>query len=131
MRTLGAGSKIGCYELIKLLGEGGMGEVWLAHDERADRSVALKFIQPHLLNDPKMRVRFTNEARTLGKLEHDRIVTLYAVLEEDEYLAFVLRFIEGQSLAERIRLQFPLPMSFIVSSARDILSALEIGRAHV
>ena len=128
METLQAGRKFGCYELIRLLGEGGMGEVWLAHDEPADRSVALKFIKPHLLNNPGMRTRFTNEARTLGKLEQDRIVTLYTVVEEDEHLAFVLRFIEGQSLADRIDTQSPLAMSFILSSARDILAAL--GEAH-
>jgi len=105
-----------------------MGEVWQAHDEPADRLVALKFIKTHLLSNPSMRTRFTNEAKTLGKLDHDRIVPLYTVVEEGEHLAFVLRFIEGQSLADRIASQFPLPASFVLSSARDILSAL--GSAH-
>jgi serine/threonine protein kinase len=119
---------VGGYKLIRLLGEGGMGEVWQAHDERADRLVALKFIKPHLLSNPKTKTRFTNEAKTLGKLDHDRVVPLYSVIEEDEHLAFVLRFIDGGSLADRIERQFPLPQSFILSASRDILGAL--GDAH-
>ncbi len=120
--------EIGGYELLRLLGEGGMGEVWLARDKRADRFVALKFIKPHLLNDPGFRARFSHEAKTLGKLEHDRIVTLYAVLDEGEYLALVLRFIDGNSLADKIDAQGALALPFVLSCARDILPAL--GFAH-
>ena len=128
MGELQQGSDVGGYTLTRLLGEGGMGEVWLAHDERADRLVALKFIKSHLLSNPKTKMRFTNEAKTLGKLDHDRVVPLYAVVEEGEHLAFVLRFIDGGSLADRIETQYPLPESFILSSSRDILGAL--GDAH-
>src|SRR5579875_2267397 len=95
--TLQTGKRIGGYELDRQLGEGGMGEVWLAHDTYADRPVALKFIKPHLLADAGFRTRFSNEAKTLGKLEHDRIVTLYAVIEEGEHVALVLRFIDGRA----------------------------------
>ena len=131
MPTLQADSTIGGYQLIKLLGEGGMGEVWLGQDRLADRRVALKFIKPHLLDDPGFRARFSNEAKTLGKLEHDRIVTLYTVLDEGDYLALVLRFIDGNSLADRIDLQGgPLPLDFVVSCARDILPALGFAHDH-
>jgi serine/threonine-protein kinase len=119
--------RIGGYELNKLLGEGGMGEVWLAHDTFADRPVALKFIKPHLLANPGFRTRFSNEAKTLGKLEHERIVTLYAVLEEGEHLALVLRFIDGKALSDKIDEQGPLPLSFVYSCARDILPALDFA----
>jgi serine/threonine-protein kinase len=119
--------KIGGYELDKLLGEGGMGEVWLAHDTFADRPVALKFIKPHLLANPGFRTRFSNEAKTLGKLEHERIVTLYAVVEEGEYLALVLRFIDGKALSDKIDEQGALPLSFVHSCARDILPALDFA----
>lgn len=128
MGSLQPASFVGGYKLIRLLGEGGMGEVWQAYEERADRLVALKFIQPLLLRDPRNRVRFANEAKTLGKLDHDRVVPLYAVIEEGEHFAFVLRFIDGGSLADRIDSQFPLPQSFLLSSAREILGAL--GDAH-
>jgi serine/threonine-protein kinase len=105
-----------------------MGEVWLGQDRLADRKVALKFIKPHLLADPGFRNRFSNEAKTLGKLEHDRIVTLYSVLDEGEYLALILRFIDGISLADKIDSQGALPLDFVLSCAGDILPAL--GFAH-
>jgi serine/threonine protein kinase len=125
--TFQTGSKIGCYELIRLLGAGGMGEVWEAHDIPADRPVALKFIKPDLLSRPGFRARFVNEAKTLGKLEQDRIVTLYTVLEEGEHLALVLRFIDGQPLSDRIETQGALPVDFVLSCARDILPALDFA----
>lgn len=119
--------RIGGYELSKLLGEGGMGEVWLAHDTFADRPVALKFIRPELLTNPGFRMRFSNEAKTLGKLEHERIVTLYAVLEEGDRLGLVLRFIDGKALADIIDERGPLPLNFVHSCAKDILPALDFA----
>jgi serine/threonine-protein kinase len=114
--------------LVRQLGAGGMGDVWLATDTRAERPVALKFIKPHLLADSNFRTRFLNEAKTLGRLEHDRIVTLYNVVESDGYLALVLRFIDGRSLADHIDAQGALPTEFVLACARDVLPAL--GFAH-
>ena len=131
---LDVGFSVGNYQLVRLLGRGGMGDVWLGSDLRADRLVALKFIKPYLLDTPQFRTRFLNEARTLGRLEHDRIVTLYNVVEDSGYLALVLRFIEGltpgkgTSLADYIDERGALSADFVLSSARDILPAL--GFAH-
>jgi eukaryotic-like serine/threonine-protein kinase len=105
-----------------------MGDVWLATDTRAERSVALKFIKPHLLADQGFLTRFLNEAKTLGRLEHDRIVTLYNVVESDGHLALVLRFIDGVSLADRIDADGALPIDVVLACARDVLPAL--GFAH-
>ena len=105
-----------------------MGDVWMARDTDADPPVALKFIKPHLLDDPGFRTRFLNEARTLGRLEHDRVVTLYTVLDHDGHMALVLRFIDGQSGGGRIDSRGPLPVDFVLACARDILPAL--GFAH-
>lgn len=122
--------RIGGYEAIRLLGRGGMGEVWLAADTRADRPVAVKFIKPGFLDDPDIRTRFLNEAKTLGRLEQDRIVTLYNVVEDGTNLALVLRFIDGTSLADRIDAQGALPLDFIAASARDIVPALGFAHEH-
>jgi eukaryotic-like serine/threonine-protein kinase len=122
--------RIGGYELVRLLGRGGMGEVWLARDTRADRPVAIKFIKPGYLDDPAIRTRFLNEAKTLGRLEQDRIVTLYNVVEDGNNLALVLRFIDGTSLADRIDAQGALPLEFVAASARDILPALGFAHEH-
>lgn len=107
-----------------------MGDVWLATDRKADRPVALKFIKPQLLADPNFRTRFLNEARTLGRLEHDRIVTLYNVLEADGHLALVLRYIPGRSLAGRIDEEGALPLDVVLACARDILPALGFAHTH-
>lgn len=105
-----------------------MGDVWMATDTRADRPVALKFIKAHLLDDPAHRLRFLNEAKMMGRLEHDRIVTLYQVLESGGHLALVLRFIDGASLADRIDQQGALSLDAVMAAARDLLPAL--GFAH-
>lgn len=120
--------RIGDYELVRLLGRGGMGDVWLATETRAERPVALKFIKPYLLQDPGFLTRFLNEARTLGRLDHDRIVTLFAVLEKDGHLALVLRFIDGRSLADVIDEQRVVPLAIVMACARDVVPAL--GSAH-
>ncbi len=122
--------RVGDYELVRLLGAGGMGDVWLATDTRAERPVALKFIKPHLLADPGFRTRFLNEAKTLGRLEHDRIVTLYNVVESDGHLALVLRFIDGVSLADRIDSGGALPLDVVLACARDVLPALGFAHEH-
>src|SRR5262249_45368399 len=71
------------------------GEVWLAHDLKLDRKVALKFLHPHLANDPEARARFEREARALAALDHPYVGAVYGV--EDGYM--VLAYIEGQPLS--------------------------------
>jgi serine/threonine-protein kinase len=107
-----------------------MGEVWQALDMPADRLVALKFIRPELLNNAQVRTRFANEAKTLGKLEQDRIVPLYAVVEEGDTLAFALRYIDGQPLSDRIDSQGPQSEKFALTFSRDILTALGYAHEH-
>lgn len=125
---LQTGAIIGEYELVRLLGRGGMGDVWLAMERMTDRKVAMKFIKPHLLEEGEFLKRFLIEAKTLARLEHDRIVRLHRVLQTDEYLALILGFIEGRSLADVIQDMAPLPSPFVLACARDVLPAL--GVAH-
>jgi hypothetical protein len=117
-------SRIADYELLRLLGRGGMGDVWLGHELSADRAVAIKFIKPHLLEEPTFLNRFLNEARTLGRLEHDRIVRLHRVLQSEGHVALILGYIEGQSLADIIDARAPMPLDVVLKCARDVLPAL-------
>lgn len=99
--------------------------MWMAIDTNADRPVALKFIKQHLLvEDSGFRTRFLNEARTLGRLEHDRIVRLYSVLNTEDALALVLAFIDGKSLASEIDQHGALPLPYVLAVAREVLPAL-------
>lgn len=95
--------KIGRYEIIDELGRGGMATVYRANDPRFEREVALKVLPRELLHDPQFRVRFEREAKTVAMLEHPFIVPVYDFGEEDGQPYFVMRYMTGGSLADRIR----------------------------
>jgi serine/threonine protein kinase len=105
-----------------------MGEVWKASQVYSNQLVAIKFVRPDLLKVPEFRTRFLNEAKTLARLEHDRIVPFYGVREENGRLALVLRFVDGESVARRIDRLGPMPLELAMMCARDVLPAL--GYAH-
>ena len=94
------GTVLGHFRIESQIGSGGMGQVYLAHDLRLDRRVALKFIHPELAADPEARRRFEREARALAALDHPNIGAVYGVEEADGRLFMVLAWIEGQSLEE-------------------------------
>ena len=94
--------KIGRYEIKKELGRGGMATVYLAYDPRFEREVALKVLPRELLHDPQFRVRFEREAKTIAALEHQAIVPVYDVGDEDGQPYFVMRCMTGGSLADTI-----------------------------
>jgi serine/threonine protein kinase len=71
------GQRLGNYEILDKLGEGGMGEVWRGRDERLNRTVAVKILPQELANDSMRRARFEQEARALGALNHPNIVAVY------------------------------------------------------
>lgn len=121
--------RIGPYRLERKLGAGGMGVVYAAWDERLERRVALKQIRPEGADDPRLRERFRREARAVAKLDHPAIVRIHDLLETPEGDWLVLQYVEGVSLAERLR-QGPLPPEEVVSLARDVLSALEAAHAQ-
>ena len=96
--------KIGRYEIKSELGRGGMATVYLGYDPRFEREVAVKVLPPELLHaDPQFRLRFSREAKIIASLEHHSIVPVYDVGADDDQPYFVMRYMTGGSLSERIK----------------------------
>jgi eukaryotic-like serine/threonine-protein kinase len=96
--TLAPGARVGPYEVVALIGEGGMGCVYRARDPRLDRDVALKVLRHETMGDPDRRARFVAEARAVSALNHPNIVTVHDVGIEGEMGYMVMEFVEGQPL---------------------------------
>jgi serine/threonine protein kinase len=119
---------LGEYEIMGLLGRGGMATVYLAHDIALDRKVAIKVMAQHLLSGEGMTERFKREARTAGSLSHPHIIPIYAVKEVGELLFFVMKFVEGRPLDGIIQEVGPLPFAMTQTIMQQVGSAL--GYAH-
>ena len=119
---------LGEYEIMGLLGRGGMATVYLAHDIALDRKVAIKVMSPHLLSGEGMAERFKREARTAGSLSHPHIIPIYAVKEAGDLLFFVMKFVEGRPLDGIIREVGAVPFSMAQTIMQQVGSAL--GYAH-
>ncbi|MEP6765144.1 MAG: serine/threonine-protein kinase [Gemmatimonadaceae bacterium] len=120
----------GQYSIEREVGRGGMGVVYLATDEHLQRPVAIKTLPPHLAADARVRDRFLREARTAGALSHPNIVPIYSAAERDGVVYFAMRYINGESLAERIARNGILPPSEVVSLLRQLASALSYAHAN-
>ncbi len=96
------GSTLGHYLIISKIGEGGMGEVYKAHDTTLDRTVALKVLSPHLFRNQEFLQRFRVEAQAQARLNGPNIVTLHSMFEVSGSLVLVMEYVEGQTLAQRI-----------------------------
>ena len=114
----------GRYRVERLLGRGGMGAVHLARDLQLDRLVAIKELPEEFTNDPALRERFLREVRMAASFSHPNIVPVYAVEEQGQSLAFVMGFVEGESLAERVRRGGPLSTRETVRLLLDVAYAL-------
>jgi len=115
---------IGGHRVIRLLGSGGMGQVWLAHDDRLDRDVAIKVLLPGRAIEPISRERFLRESRAAAQVDHPHVVAIYHVGEEQGLPYLVMPFLEGRSLAEHLRQEGPLPPAEAVRIASEIASGL-------
>jgi eukaryotic-like serine/threonine-protein kinase len=120
--------RIGPYRLEKKLGAGGMGVVYAAWDERLERRVALKQIRPEIAGD-LLRQRFRREARAVAQLDHPSIVRIHDLLETPDGDWLVLQYVEGPTLAQRLR-EGPLPPARVAAVAVDVLSALEAAHSQ-
>ena len=118
------GQTIGQYEVQRLLGAGGMGEVYLARDKRLGRSVAIKILPAFFAQDRERIARFEREARVLASLNHTNIATLFGLEQSDGKQLLVMELVEGDTLAERIA-RGPIPVEDALKLARQIVDALE------
>jgi serine/threonine protein kinase len=123
--SLAAGTRLGPYEIVGLIGAGGMGEVYKARDTRLDRTVAVKVLPGDLSADPGRRARFDREAKTIASLMHPHICTLHDVGEHAGLLFLVMEHLEGESLAERLR-KGPLPVHQALEMGAQIAEALSV-----
>ena len=123
-KRLAPGTRLGTFLIQTLLGSGGMGEVYRAHDTRLARAVAIKVLPDSFAQDAERRSRFEHEARALASLNHPHIGAIYGVEESGGVAALVLELVEGPTLAERLA-GGPLAVPEIVSIARQISEALE------
>jgi len=121
---LAAGSRLGAYEVIALIGVGGMGQVYRARDIRLERDVALKILPEIFTSDPDRLVRFQREARVLASLNHPNIAAIYGLEEDDGVRALVLELVEGPTLADRVA-QGAIPVGEALPIAKQIAEALE------
>jgi hypothetical protein len=118
------GRTIGPYTVQRLIGAGGMGEVYLAHDTSLARDVALKILPPASSLDPERLARFRREAQILASLNHPGIGQIYGIEESGGVRALVLELVEGPTLADRIA-RGPLPAQEARTIARQIAAALK------
>ncbi|MGH7690770.1 MAG: serine/threonine-protein kinase, partial [Gemmatimonadaceae bacterium] len=120
----------GQYVLEREIGRGGMGVVYLARDLRLDRPVAIKTLPPHLASDPQVRERFLREARTAAKLSHPNIVPIYRADEIHGQVFFAMGYVDGESVAERIKRTGPLNAREVLREMHDVASALGYAAGH-
>lgn len=125
---------LGQYRLDSKIGEGGMGVVYQATDEKLHREVAIKVLHPHLLQNENLKERFRREARMHAKLMHPNVVTLLSIFEDNEHMALVMEMVHGKNLKEYLKVHQKLSLVDLVQICDSILSGLEsahnLGMVH-
>ena len=123
-----SGFKVDRYLLLDLIGQGGMGRVYLARDTRLNRRVALKILAPERVNNPRAVARFQREARVGAQLQHENLVRIYDFGEANGRYYLVMEFIQGKTIGHLISEQGPMPMATAARLVRQV--ALGLGHAH-
>ena len=124
--SLTSGTKLGPYEINSPLGAGGMGEVYRARDTRLDRSVAIKVLAAHLSSSPELKQRMEREARAISSLNHPHICHLYDIGSQNGTDYLVMEFLEGETLAERLR-KGAIPLQEVCKIGSAIAEALAVA----
>jgi serine/threonine protein kinase len=122
------GKQILQYRILSLIGEGGMGAVWLAEHTHLSRKVAIKSLHAHLVRNEQLRLRFKNEAALLVQLQHPGIVNLIDYYEDSEGLYLILEYVDGTPLDDYIRnVSGPIPFEKASAWMLQILSAFSFA----
>src|SRR5262249_21617873 len=120
--------RLGPYRILAVLGRGGMGVVFRAHDPALDRLVALKAMLPGMAAVPTATERFLREAKATAPLKHPHVVTIFQVGEDRGAPFLAMEFLEGEPLADRIRREGRLPLAEVLRIGRE--TALGLAAAH-
>ncbi|HEY7002749.1 MAG TPA: protein kinase [Gaiellaceae bacterium] len=124
------GTKVAGYRIVRLLGEGGTGAVYLAVDEQLDREIALKLLPPELCRDERFRRRFLREARTAAGIEHPGIVPIYAAGEADGLLYLAMRLVPGTDLRRVLERDGSLEAARATRILAPVAEALDAAHAQ-
>jgi serine/threonine protein kinase/Tol biopolymer transport system component len=122
--SIAPGTRLGRYEVVAPLGAGGMGEVYRARDTRLSRDVAIKVLRLDAAEDEHLRARFRHEAEAIAKLRHPHVCVLYDVGQEESLDFLVMEYLEGETLADRLR-RGRLPLTETIRHGIEIASALD------
>src|SRR5215813_2828553 len=122
-------SQIGDYQVVGILGAGGMGKVYKVRNVISDRVEALKVLLPDLVNDPDLADRFLREIKVQASLEHPNIAALHTAVRVDNQLLMLMEMVEGVTLEQQLK-QGPLPMDEAVHYIMQVLSALDYAHAQ-
>ncbi len=123
--TLAAGAHLGPHEIVSLIGAGGMGEVYQAHDTKLGRDVAIKVLPEAFAHDPQRLSRFQREAKLLASLNHSNIATIHGLEESNGTHYLVMELVPGETLRERVKREGPVPVEEALAIAEQIAEALE------
>jgi hypothetical protein len=124
------GSTVGDYQVIGILGAGGMGKVYKVRNVISDRVEAMKVLLPDLANAPDLADRFLREIKVQASLEHPNIAALHTALRVENQLLMLMELVEGQTLEQKLKEEGRLPVASAVSYISQILAALEYAHAH-
>lgn len=122
--------RIGKYTIQRLVARGGMGELYLAHDPDLDREVAIKVMSEEISLDPQARARFYREARAAARLQHRNIVTVFDFAHDGEMPYFVMEYLRGQSLAERLQQAAPMTLNEKLDLAIQLCEGLQFAHGE-
>lgn len=120
----------GAYRITGIIGQGGMGMVFLGHEARLHRTVAIKVLNPTLASDPAARERFLREARVAAAIRHEQIITIHAIGEAQGMPYLVMEHVQGESLQQRLDRAGPMPVDDVVRIAEQVAAGLAAAHAQ-